>query len=601
MINKKLEEWLGKKLETNKKQVTNKKAVVPMQKRRPVILAKKQPRSFSDPDLKIVFLGGLEEVGKNMTIFETKKDIVIVDAGLQFPEVDMYGVDYVIPDTKYLEKRKNKIRALILTHGHLDHIGGIPHICEKMNIPMIIGTPLTIELTKKNIEDKSRIKNINTKKITPSDELKIGDFFIRFFHVNHSIPEGVGVVIETKDHRIIHTGDFKFDLSPHDEKPADFARIVNLASSKKTKILLSDSTNSLKPGHAVSEKNIGETLAEFIEKTPGRIIIASFSSLIGRIQKIVEAAHRYGRTVFVSGYSMEKNIEVARKLGIIRAPKNQLLPLSKRAESMKPENVLIITTGSQGEDLSALARMSLNDHSIIKIGSKDSIVLSSSPIMGNERAIFAVVNNLCRLGAKVFTNQHMDVHTSGHGSREDLKLMISLVKPDFFVPVHGEFYMRKAHAEIAESLGIKKSNIFLLENGSILEVKGFKVKSGKEKASHENILVDGKGVGDVGAGILRERKTMADSGVIILLFKVDGKSKKPVGSPQAISRGFIFMTESEELIAEIKRRAKKTFEKALETSSKTNEIKNYIQKDTVRFVRKKIGREPLIVPIMIKV
>ena len=600
MINKKLEEWLGKKLN----QPDQKKA--PQQEKPIQRKFKNYPKkriSHQRDDLKIVFLGGLEEVGKNMTVFETRKDIIIVDAGLQFPEVDMYGVDYVIPDISYLEKKKDKIRALIITHGHLDHIGGIPHLCQKINIPLIFGTPLTIELARRQIEDKSRAlaKHINLKKIKNTEELRVGDFQLRFFHVNHSIPEGVGVVIETKQNQVIHTGDFKFDLSPHDEKPADFSRIVNLTSGEKNKILLSDSTNSLRAGHTVSEKKIGETLAEFIEKTPGRIIIASFSSLIGRIQKIVEAAQKYGRTVFVSGYSMEKNIEIAKKLGIVKASKDQLLPLNKKAETLPPEKVLIITTGSQGEDLSALARMSLNDHSMIKINSQDSIVLSSSPIMGNERAIFSVVNNLCRLGAKVFTNQHMDVHTSGHGSREDLKLMISLTKPDFFIPIHGEFYMRKAHAEIAEGLGIKSNHILLPDNGSVVSVQSGQVKLVKEKVPHENILVDGKGVGDVGTGILRERKIMADSGIIMIFFKVNGKTKKLVGTPQVLSKGFMFMRESEEIINEVKRKAKSSFESAVESSLKTNEIKNAIQKDITRLSRKKIRREPLITLVMSKV
>jgi len=551
-------------------------------------------KSKSDADLRITFLGGLNEIGKNMTVFETKKDIIIVDMGLQFPTDDMHGIDFVIPDTAYLMKKKSKIRGLIFTHGHLDHIGAIGYLYEDLNIPVAYGTDLTLALAKARLKElRIKEKNVNLQLINKNSKLKLGDFFIEFFHVNHSIPGGLGLSIETKDKKIIHTGDFKFDMNPHDGKPADFSRIALLANTKKTKILLSDSTNSKKKGYTISEKKVSENLMEFIEKADGRIIIASFSSLIGRIQKIAEAAIKYNKTIFVTGRSMIQNIKIAKQLGLLKAPNTQFLELNKNINNIKDDKIIVLTTGSQGEELSALTRMAGGEHQILKIKFGDNVLMSSSPIIGNERAIVSVINKLCKSGAKVFTNDNMDIHASGHGSREDLKLMISLVRPDFFIPIHGEYYHRKIHSEIADSLGMANKNVFLLENGmwiDFLESKCLGYKKSEKK--YENIMIDGVSVGNEDVEALRDREMMGDSGVVLIIYK-------PKTIPIILSRGFVLVKDKKRFMDDIRDIAKKSFDES-DNIKKEFQRKFFIRKKVSRFILKKMNKEPLVMPVFLK-
>lgn len=548
--------------------------------------------------LRIVPLGGLEEVGKNMMVLEYGRDIIIIDMGFQFPEEDMLGIDYVIPDVSYLMDKIDRIRGILITHGHLDHIGAIPYLLPKLGFPPVFGSKLTMGLVLKRVEEfglqhKARLNNVD-----PAKPLHLGAFTIDWFRVNHSIPDGLGLVVRTPAGTVVHTGDFKFDYTPVFQQPADYAKIAALGA-QNVLALFSDSTNALKPGFTMSEKKIGETLDSIIGQAHGRIIIASFSSLIGRIQQVLNSAVYYNRKVFISGRSMSDNISIAQHLAFLKAPPGLIHPINKIGKT-KDEHVLILTTGAQGEAVSALTRMAIGDHAQVSIKKGDTVVLSSSPIPGNERAIYTVINNLVRLGAKVIFNQVMDVHTSGHAQREDLKLMINLVKPKYLVPIHGELFMRQAHAEIGRELGMPEKNTLILENGSVLEVGGGEVKKMHEAVPANYIMIDGKGIGDVGAQIIMDRQIMSENGVLVVLF-TSSPAKKLLRDPEVISRGFIYMKESQELVNELVATSKKAFEESLvKTSGKRGEMKSYIRGCLDRFSHRKIERHPLILPIIVE-
>lgn len=551
--------------------------------------------------LRCIPLGGLDEVGKNMMVFEYENDIVIVDMGFQFPEEDMLGIDYVIPDVSYLMDKVDRIRGILITHGHLDHIGAIPYLLPKLGFPPIYSAKLSIALVKKRLEEFGLESKATLHVIDPAKSFQLGHFHVDWFRVNHSIPDGLGIVLRTPAGTIVHTGDFKFDYTPVFQQPADYAKIAALGS-QGVAALFSDSTNALKPGNTMSEKKIGETLEEIIKGAKGRIIIAAFSSLIGRIQQIINHAHYYDRKVFLSGRSMADTISIAQQLQFIKAPPGLLHPVTKIGRT-KDENVLILTTGAQGESMSALTRMALGDHSQILIKKDDTVVISASPIPGNERSIYTVINNLVRLGAKVIFNQVMDVHTSGHAQREDLKLMINLVKPRALVPVHGEIFMRQAHAEIGRELGMTENNTIVIENGDVLEIANGEARKTSERVTANYIMIDGKGVGDVGAQIIMDRQIMSENGVLAVLFTLDTKTKKLIRDPEVISRGFIYMKESQEIINETVVVSKKAYEEAMTKmpNGKRGEIKAYIRGSLDRFSHRKIERNPLVLPILIEV
>lgn len=570
----------------------------------PASARNRKPKDMGRPTrglLRCIPLGGLDEVGKNMMVFEYENDIVIVDMGFQFPEEDMLGVDYVIPDITYLQDKIHKIRAILITHGHLDHIGAIPYLLPKLGFPPIYSAKLTIGLIKKRLEEFYMLKQAKLIEVDPNKTLRFGAFTIDWFRVNHSIPDSLGVVLRTPAGTCVHTGDFKFDQTPVFQAPADFAKIASLGGQGVT-ALFSDSTNALKPGNTMSEKKIGETLDGIIKNGKGRIIIAAFSSLVGRIQQIINCAQKYGRKVYVSGRSMADNIAISQQLQFIKAPPGLILPINKIGNT-KDEHVLILTTGAQGEDVSALTRMALGDHPQITVKKGDTIVLSSSPIPGNERSVYSVINNLVRTGAHVIFNQVMDVHTSGHAQREDLKLMINLVKPRYLVPVHGELYMRKAHAEIGNELGMPEKQTVVVENGAILEIMNGEMRVSKQTAIVNYIMIDGKGVGDIGAQIIMERQVMSENGVLAVLFTVKADTKALVRDPEVITRGFIYMSESEEIVKEAVSAARRSYEEitARMKEWKRGDIKNFVRGALDRFTHKKIDRHPLILPIIIEV
>ncbi len=557
-----------------------------------------------DEKVRVIPLGGQEEVGRNMSAIFYKEDIVIIDCGLQFPEMDMFGVDYVIPDVKFLEDKTNRIRGILLTHGHLDHIGALQHILPKLNFPPLIGTPLTLGLVKKRLDEygltaKTKFIEIKNPAI---EKIQLGKHFsAEFFRVNHSIPDGVGICLNTPVGTIVHTGDFKFDFTPSDGLKCDFGKIAEIGR-RGVLLAFADSTNAEKPGYTISEKIVNENIAKTITEAKGRVILATFSSLIGRIQHIVNAANRSGRKVFVSGRSMIANLEMAESLGYLKAPQGLIRPLKKgvKINELAPNKVMILCTGSQGEELSALTRIALGEHQTIQVKEGDTVIFSSTPIIGNERAVVAVTNNLLRLGARVITNKNLDVHTSGHASAEDLKLMHSLLKPKFLVPVHGELHMRYAHRDIAMKVGMDEGNILLLDNGDILELAPNNiVRKSKSKVRVNNILIDGLGVGDIGASVLRERQIMSENGIVAIVFKAYAQSGKLVGAPDIISRGFVYMKESSAIVEETKKVAMKAYEEVAGKDYK--EVRKEVSRAVAKFIRQRIDREPLILPYTIQI
>lgn len=534
-------------------------------------------------------------------IFENDKDILIVDMGFQFPDQDMLGIDYIIPDVSYLDDKKERIRGILLTHGHLDHIGAIPYLIERLGFPPIFGTRLTLGIVERKLDDLGvNKKMVKLNKITADDVLRFGSWNVNFFRVNHSIPDAVGIVLRSPHGTFVHTGDFKFDLAPAgDQKPAEFDKIAGLGRQNVT-ALFSDSTNALKPGHTMSEQEVAKNLDEIIKNAPGRILIASFSSLIGRIQQVIDFAQRYRRTVYISGRSMLETLEVAKILGYLKYPKNVVNDVAFLNNKIPDHNVLILTTGSQGEDVSALARIGNKEHANVRIKKDDTVIISSTPIIGNERAVATVINNLCRQGAKVIHSKIMDVHTSGHGNQEDLKLMITMVKPRYLVPVHGEYFMRQGHRDLAAVIGYKS---ILVENGDVMEFRNGEGKVTGEKVQTNFIIVDGLGTGDIGTQVIADRQTMAENGVLVLLLTVDIKTKKLIRDPDMVSRGFIYMTESDEVLARLTQEAKETYNKIIAKNPgiKRGEVKSMIRAALDKTTHRTIDRRPLILPVIAEV
>ena len=557
----------------------------------------------SKSNLRIIPLGGFEEIGKNMMIFEYGKDIMLVDAGFQFPTEDMLGVDYVIPDVSYLKERKNRIKGIFLTHGHLDHIGGLPYVLPKLGFPPVYGTALTIGLVKRQLADFKLLDQVTLHVFKPKESFQAGVFRVSSFRVNHSIPDAVSFVIDTPVGRIVHTGDFKFDKTPHDQKPADLATIKKIGR-QGVHTLISDSTNALRPGHTTSEKVIAENLDKLIQRTPGRLIIASFSSLIGRLQQIMDSAQRYNRKIFISGRSMITNIKIAQELGHIKVPKGVIIDI-KKMKKYKDNEIIALTTGSQGENFAALARIAVDHHAHVKIRKSDTVILSSSPIIGNETAIIKVINMLCRQGAKVITNKDFDVHTSGHAMQEELKMMIRMTRPKYFIPEHGDYYMRSKHAELAAECGVAKKNIFLMDNGEVIEIdKQRQLKKAKERVPAGHVMVEGHEKLEVAAEILMDRQLMAENGVVSITFRVRRKGRVLSGKPYVSSRGFVFADSSKKVVHEIQKRAEKSYREFLKTQKKRpsdEALLVYIQQSVDRLLVNLLDKRPLVIPQIIYV
>jgi ribonuclease J len=551
--------------------------------------------------LRIIPLGGLEEVGRNMTLFEYNNDIIIVDMGLQFPEEDMPGIDYIIPHIGYLKGKEKNIKGVFITHGHYDHIGAIPHLMPKLGNPPIFTAALTAGIIKKRQEEYLKAKPLNVKVINFESKINLGNFRIEFFHVNHNIPDVLGLAIYTPEGLIIHTGDFKFDHSPTADKPADIGRIAQLGA-QNVLALMSDSTGAESPGYSISEQEIQKTLDDIFSKSQGRIIVATFSSLISRVQQIITLSEKYGRKVAIDGYSMRTTVELANKLGYLKIKKGTII----KPEQVKnyPDNrISLMCTGAQGEGKAVLMRIVNKEHRHIQIKKGDSVIFSSSVVPGNERTVQNLKDQLYRQGANVIHYKMMDVHAGGHAQIEDLKMMINLIKPKFFIPIHGNYYMLRLHANIAESIGMSPSNTIIAGNGNVIEItKGSAVIS-KEKVPSNYVMVDGLGVGDVGNVVLRDRQQMSKDGMFTIVIIVDSKTGKVIGSPDIISRGFIYMKESTELIKETKDKVTEIANKKAVGEHGTNwsYIRDNIRDKIGQFLFTKTQRRPMILPVVIEV
>lgn len=547
--------------------------------------------------LKIIPLGGMHEIGKNMTLIEYREDIIIVDCGMTFPEDEMLGIDVVIPDITYLIENKHKIRGLVLTHGHEDHIGAIPYIMKKLDID-IYGTGLTIGLLENKLKEHRLSKN-RLKVVKAGDIVKLGKMEVEWIRVNHSIPDACSLAIKTPLGYVYHSGDFKVDFTPISGEPIDLTRIAEIGT-KGVIAMIGESTNVLREGYTMSESKVGETFNRlFQELTDQRIIIATFASNVHRVQQIINSAEKYGRKVILSGRSMINVTETARKLGQFKVKKDTFVDI-RNMDKYDDSEIVLITTGSQGEPMSALTRIAYGEHRKIQLTPNDAVILSATPIPGNEMAVNKVINRLLERGAKVIYETLSEIHVSGHACQEELKLLLSLVKPKYFVPAHGEIRHLMKHAKIANKMGVKKENIFIMENGNVLEISQRDAKLIGDVTSG-NILVDGLGVGDVGNIVLRDRRHLSEDGLIIVVVSIS-RDGRVVSGPDIISRGFVYVRESGDLIDD----AKKVVKNILDNSSKEKlsdwtSLKSDIRDDLRSFILKNTKRNPMILPIIMEV
>ena len=554
---------------------------------------------FKKSKLKIIPLGGLHEIGKNITVFEYENEIIVVDCGLSFPEDDMLGIDLVIPDITYLEKNVDKIKGLVITHGHEDHIGSIPYLLKKINVP-IYATKLTVGLIKNKLEEHKLLRTTELHEVTQGETVKLGkNFKVEFIRSSHSIPDSVMLGITTPAGTILHTGDFKVDFTPIDGKIMDFGRIAELGG-QGILALMSDSTNSERKGFTMSESSVGEVFDKLFLHCTKRIVVATFASNVHRVQQIVNAAIKYNRKIAVCGRSMINMITTARELGYIECPENLFIDIDM-IKNYTDEQLVIITTGSQGEPMSALTRMAAGDHRKVKITPNDLVIISATPIPGNEKFVSKVIDDLMQIGAEVVYSALEDVHVSGHACQEEQKLIIALAKPKYFIPVHGEYRQLIAHSETAQSMGIDKDNIIMLQNGRVLEINEdcaeftSTVQSGR-------VLVDGLGVGDVGNIVLRDRQHLSQDGLIIIVLTMDGSTGEVIAGPDVISRGFVYVRESENLMDDVKAVVRHEVKKCEEREIRDwSTIKTTVRENLRDYIFAKTKRNPMIIPIIMEV
>lgn len=543
--------------------------------------------------ISLIPLGGLGEIGKNMMAIKYEESIIVIDAGLMFPEDELLGVDIVIPDITFLLENKDQVKGIILTHGHEDHIGALPYVLKELNVP-VYGTRLTLGLLQGKLKEHQVIADLNVVK--PRDVLKIDPFKIEFIRVSHSIADAVAVAIHTSLGTILHTGDFKFDMTPIDGDPIDFHKFASLGEHGVL-VMLSDSTNVERLGYTLSEKSVGETFDETFRLAKSRIILASFASNVHRVQQAIWAAAKYNRKVAVIGRSLVNVVNIASEMGYLKIPRNTLIDIDE--VSQVPGNrVVILTTGSQGEPMSGLTRMAQSEHRQIQIIPGDTIIISAVPIPGNEKSVSRTIDHLFKLGADVIHESVAGIHVSGHASQEELKLMINLVKPKFFVPVHGEYRMLYKHAKLAEQMGIPPENIFVGENGQILD---FTKKKGQlnGRVHAGRVLIDGLGVGDVGNVVLRDRKQLSQDGIFIVTLMVDKASGTIVAGPEVVSRGFVYVKESEKLMEDARKKINDVLAKTDPQKIKDwSNIKSGIRDTLGRFLYEKTKRRPMILPII---
>ncbi len=542
-------------------------------------------------------LGGVNEIGKNMYAMRYLDDIIVIDAGLMFPDDDLLGIDYVIPDMSYLVENKDLVRAVFLTHGHEDHIGALPYFLQEINVP-VYGTQLTLGLVESKLKDFD-IDNYKLNVVKIGDVIGAGAFAVEFIRINHSIPDGAALAINTPSGIVLHTGDFKFDQTPVDGHVTDYHRLADYGDGGVL-ALLCDVTNAIHPGYTPSEKVVGEALDSIFRDTTNRIIMATFASNIHRVQQIFELAFKHNRKVAVIGRSMVNNVAIASELGYLDIPPDTYIE-TESIDSYPNDKLLILSTGSQGEPLAALTRMAFNRHSQIQISAFDTVIMSSNPIPGNEKLVNRIINALTYNGATVITTRDAQVHVSGHASAEELKMMLHLVKPQYVIPFHGEYQHKNAYRLIATSLGIKPDNVFMLNNGDVLELNE-KYASVADTVESGRVLIDGRGIGDVGKVVLRDRRMLAQYGVLTAVVALNRETREILSGPTIVTRGFVYVKESEDLLDEAVQRVKKALEEQLQSGIKDwAPLKNRMRQVLQNYLYEQTGRRPMILPIIIEV
>jgi len=550
---------------------------------------------MTDKSLRIVPLGGLGEIGKNMMALELPSDLIIVDAGLMFPEEEMLGVDLVIPDISYVRERREKLRGIFITHGHEDHTGALPYILRDLQAPVYC-TGLTRGLISVKLREHKLLADADLRSVSPGEMIRLGDFQVEFVRVTHSIPDSCALAIQTPVGTVVHTGDFKLDHTPVMGEPTDLVRLAELGR-EGVLLLLSDSTYAEMPGYTASEQVVGETLDHIVARASGRVVIATFASLISRIQQVIDAAYRNDRRVFITGRSMTDNVQMALEQGYLQAPPGVLAPIEKLGGT-RPERAVIVATGAQGEPTSALVRMANQDHRQVRISPGDTVVLSASPIPGNEILISRTVDNLWRRGAEVITSRTANVHVRGHAAQEELKLMLNLVKPSFFVPVHGEYRHLVSHARLAHATGMSEEDTFLLEDGDILELtaRGGRVVG---RAPAEHVYVDGLAVG-IDQVVLRDRRRLASDGIIVVILAVDKRNGRLVGQPDVVARGFADMEEMDDLRDKARRQVVRAL-KGSDHVAEWGDVNTRVKDALAQFIYQETRRRPMVLPLMVEV
>lgn len=548
--------------------------------------------------LKIIPLGGLQEIGKNITAFEYGEDIIVVDCGISFPEDEMLGIDLVIPDVTYLSKNREKVKGIVVTHGHEDHIGALPYVLKEINVP-VYGTKLTLGLVEYKLEEHGMLSEVDLHTVTQEQTITLGSFGVEFIRSTHSIADSVALAIHTPIGTIVHTSDFKIDYTPIEGEPMDLARLAELGKSGVL-LLMSDSTNVEREGYTMSERTVGASLEEIFMDAKGRIMVATFASNVHRVQQVVNAAVKYGRKVAICGRSMVNVVNVAMNLGYLTVPEGVMVDIDN-IDKIPPEKLVIIMTGSQGEPMSALSRIAASEHKKVEIFPGDLIIISASPIPGNEKLISRVINELFKKGADVVYEGLADIHVSGHACQEELKLIHNLVRPKFFFPVHGEYRHLKQHANLAHSMGMPMENIFIMEIGKVLELSSDSAKiNGSVPAG--KVLVDGLGVGDVGNIVLRDRKHLSQDGLIIVVITIEGDTGNVIAGPDIISRGFVYVRESEDLMEQVKEISRIAIQKCEEKKKNDWSAKKSIIRDTLRdYLYERTKRKPMILPIIMEI
>ena len=552
----------------------------------------------SKSNIKVIPLGGLGEIGKNITAFEYEDEIIIIDCGLAFPDEELYGIDLVIPDVTYLLKNKDKVKGFFITHGHEDHIGALPYILKQINAP-VYGTRLTLGLIESKLQEHGILSDCTLNRVKAGEFVETGNFKIEFIRTNHSIADSCSIALHTPIGIIVHTGDFKVDFTPIDGEVIDLQRYAQLGKMGVV-LLMAESTNALQQGYTMSEKTVGETLDNLFAKAKGRVIVATFASNIHRVQQIANASVKNGRKIAFSGRSMEKINEVARTLEYLFIPEEMIIDLND-IKKYPNERITIITTGSQGEPMAALTRIAAATHRSIQIEKGDTVIISATPIPGNQKAVSNVINDLTEKGANVIYKTIEAIHVSGHACEQELRMIHALLKPKFFVPIHGEYKHLIAHAKIAENMGINNENIFVLETGDVLELSRNKAQT-MGKVPFGRVLIDGIGVGDVGNIVLRDRKNLAQDGIITVVIAIDREKRTVISGPDIITRGFVYVRDSEELIRDIRRIVVKSVDRCLDNNiTQWSEIKNTIRREVDTFVYTKMKRKPVVLPVITEI